>query len=115
MKKVSVPFYEYGDGKSQVFRDMNQLRMRIEKHFPDGDDPRQIRFVIKDVVPYAQQLKANVTGFGGKERKILDEVLRTESLVLHQEVQTADGSTLDTIITLVAWRDGRARIVGVRD
>ena len=117
MKKVSVPFYEFSDGKSRVIRDKKKLRTRIDSHLPASEDPRQIKFVIKTVVRYSQLLESNPSALYEREqeRRILGEVLRKDSLVLHQEVQRADGSVLDTIITLVTWRDGQARIVGVRD
>ena len=69
MKKVSVPFYEFSDGKSRVIRDKKKLRTRIDSHLPASEDPRQIKFVIKTVVRYSQLLESNPSALYEREQE----------------------------------------------
>jgi len=120
MKIVAVPFYEHGGKTNKIIRDRDELKKELQKLFPGADVPKDLTIEIREslsyekvIEKYGEQLKKRENG---QIVETLDRILKKDDRVLNVQFKTSDGKKLaDALLTTVAWRNGKAKVVGVVD
>ena len=115
MKTVDIPFYARGEKKTNVIRNKDELRKLLSRLFPGPNAPNDLTFEVKEVLTYEKMLEKYGKQIEDDERKLLDEVLKKDDLVLNLQFKTSEGKNLDRLVTMVGWRKGNAKVIGVRD
>jgi hypothetical protein len=114
MKHVDVPWYDNLE-KNRLIRDRDQLKKELQKLFPDSKAPAKVILSVKDVHTYAEVLEKYGKEIDKEERKLLDQVLKQNDLILNVDVKTPEGEQLTRTLFMVSFREGRPRVVGMRD
>lgn len=133
MKIVEAPFYlgtssDSAQKTTEVICDRNTITAKLQQSF-GGDAPKEVRFEVKRLMSYETLLDELKERLTDEDRKALAKVLKKRDRILFIDVRsggkrevfwdpprvTPEGKRLDTMALLVGWRDGKAKVVGVRD
>jgi hypothetical protein len=116
MKVVDVPWCDNLKlDETKLILKSDELKKRLEKLIGGSAQiPPKVVLEFKTVLTYEKVLEKFGGGLPAEERKILDQVLKKTDYVLHVVIKSAEGEILTELSMLVGFRDGQAKLVGLR-
>jgi len=109
MEAVETPWFH---NAKEVIQTREQLQREFHKELGRDKDRANLKHIITQVVTY----KSVREKLREEERKLADEVIGPEDRVaLARLGKEVDGGQGDKVAFLVRIRDGKARVVGIRD
>lgn len=112
LKLVSIPFAVAKDGKLQLLQDLKAVDELIRKGVA-ADVPPGTQLAIERIFTYQAFLENHADLIKDADRTQLGEVLQKEDRVVVVLVKDDTNKPPKRLILLVAWRDGRPRLVGI--
>jgi hypothetical protein len=105
MSSVDVPWFHKGE---KIVRDRDEVRHSFQALFAKKDDLDSIRYEIKTVIAYEAVREA----MNDDERKLIDQVLnKTDRVIL---LQIDKPKNKEIVVLLVSFKDGAAKVVGLK-
>jgi hypothetical protein len=120
MQVVDVPWCDNlnMDGSKLIVKNDEknpELKNRLEKLIGGSMEiPAKVVVEFKMILTYDKLLEKFGKGLPESERKILDQVLKKTDYILGVAIKSPAGEVLVELSFLVAVRDGKAKIVGLR-
>jgi tyrosyl-tRNA synthetase len=109
MATVDTPWFHSG---KEVIKDREQLKREFHKELSREKDRAGLQHKITDCMAY----KTVRDKLKGEEQKLADEVLTEEDRVLLVRIgKDVTGDQGDKVAFLVRIRDGKAKVVGLKD
>jgi hypothetical protein len=116
MKVVDVPWCDNINlDETKLIQKSDELKKRLEKLIGGSAQiPPKVVLEFKTVLTYEKVLEKFGGGLSAEERKILDQVLKKTDYVVHVVIKSAEGEILTQLSMLIGFRDGQAKVVGLR-
>lgn len=106
---VAVPWFH--DGKV-VIHELADLRREFEHLFQKRMSVDNVlRFSIRKTVPY-QALRDQIDP---DERKLAEQVLTPQDWLSLVDIHHSETGQRESVVVFVRWRDGQARVVGLKN
>jgi hypothetical protein len=109
MEAVDIPWFH---NAKEVIKDREPLKREFHKELGREKDRAALKHVIDNVVSY----KSVREKLREEERKLADEVIQPDDRVLLVRIgKEVDGGQGDKVAFLVRIKEGKAKVVGLKD
>jgi hypothetical protein len=117
MPTVDVPWADNLNLEaSKLLRKPKEVEERLDRLINGSAMiPKKVTLEFKNIWTYEKVLEKFGKALPESERKVLDEVLKKTDYVLHVAIRSAEGEVLTELSFLVAIRDGKGKVVGLRN
>ncbi|MEM9646829.1 MAG: hypothetical protein AAF989_17695, partial [Planctomycetota bacterium] len=107
------PLYGHKSGRSLIFKSSGEFRQPLQSLMPPTDV--NVTMEISKVTSFRSIMAEYGERMKPEEKEKLTSVLKDDDLVFDLQFKDSNGKKLDTMLTIVGWREDEPKIVGLRD